>query len=116
MRIIIAGSRDVDRDWMLGELNSSRILNMAAWTPTIISGGARGADAIGEEWAKIRGLPIERFDADWPKGRGAGFERNQIMAKNADYLLAFWDGTSKGTKHMIDIAIKEGLWVKVFQK
>jgi len=37
------------------------------------------------------------------------------MSNNADGLIAFWNGKSKGTKHMIDIATKDGLKVRVIR-
>ena len=36
------------------------------------------------------------------------------MAKNADCLLAFWDGESRGTYNMINTAKKRKLKVRVF--
>lgn len=58
------------------------------------------------------GLTI--FKADWDKhGKAAGFKRNTEMAKYADALIAFWDGKSKGTKHMIDTAKSHNLKVRV---
>ena len=60
--------------------------------------------------------PIKRFPADWENlGRGAGYVRNVQMAFYADALIAFWDGESRGTKHMIDIAKEKGLMVRVIQ-
>ena len=80
----------------------------------IVSGCARGADSVGELFASRRGLPIKRFPADWKQhGKSAGYLRNKEMAEYANGLLAFWDGKSRGTKHMIDTAKKKGLDVKV---
>ena len=68
----------------------------------IVSGTARGADALGEQYANEHNLPIKQFPADWDKyGKRAGYLRNNQMADYADYLVAFWDGKSPGTKHMI---------------
>ena len=54
----------------------------------------------------------QRYPADWEQyGPRAGYIRNSEMAKVATHLIAFWDGRSKGTKHMIDIARKAGLYV-----
>ena len=55
-----------------------------------------------------------RFPADWDKyGKAAGYKRNGEMARNADALIAFWDGKSRGTKHMIDLAKKYDLQARV---
>lgn len=68
----------------------------------VVSGGARGADAAGEVWARRQGCAVEVFPADWELyGRGAGPRRNGQMADHADALVALWDGVSSGTKDMI---------------
>ena len=52
--------------------------------------------------------------ANWDTfGKRAGYIRNQEMANNADALVAFWDEESKGTRHMIEIAKKQNLAVRV---
>ncbi len=110
MRTIIAGSRECnDKRELLSALED------CGWTPTVvISGAARGADRLGEVWAAEFDIPCERFPADWDAhGKAAGYRRNVQMADNAEALIALWDGASKGTKHMIDIAKHKGLRVHV---
>jgi hypothetical protein len=69
---------------------------------------------MGERWAKENNLPIERYPADWDNhGKSAGYRRNAEMAENAEALLALWDFKSRGTKHMIDLALKAGLVIYV---
>lgn len=86
---------------------------------TIVSGCANGADTLGERFAKEFDLKLQLFPADWSKGKGAGYARNTEMAKFASdeecngVLIAFWDGKSRGTKHMIKTAEKCGLRVFV---
>ena len=54
------------------------------------------------------------YPAQWDKyGKRAGYRRNEQMAEVADGLIAFWDGQSKGTKHMIDIMTEKNLPTKV---
>lgn len=111
MKTIIAGGRDfTDFDilWM--------ILCAISDPPTeIVSGGARGADKLGEKAATDVGIPLKVFRANWDLyGKSAGYKRNVDMAIYADALIAFWDGKSRGTKHMIDIAIKNNLIVRVY--
>ena len=73
----------------------------------IISGGARGADAIAERYASEHGIPITVYPADWERyGRGAGMIRNKQIIADADVVIAFWDGASKGTKNSIELARK----------
>lgn len=110
MRTIIAGSRGcTDMRELLAALQS------CGWAPTVvISGTARGADKLGEMWAADAGVPCERFPADWDRfGRSAGYRRNEQMADHAEALIALWDGASRGTKYMIDIATRKGLRVYV---
>ena len=99
MRIIVAGSRDFNNYEVLDKILSCEI------NPpfdTIISGDARGADILGAEWGARHGIPIQHFPAYWETyGKAAGFIRNAEMGEYADMLIAFWDGKSKGTAHMI---------------
>lgn len=70
---------------------------------------------MGEAFAEAEGLTVRRFPADWDlHGRSAGYIRNEQMAEYADGLIAFWDGSSRGTRHMINTAKKAGLHVRVF--
>jgi hypothetical protein len=81
---------------------------------TVVSGGAKGVDALGERYAVEMNLPLHIYEADWEQhGRAAGPIRNRKMAENADALIAIWDGKSKGTKNMIETAEKKGLLVYV---
>lgn len=82
----------------------------------LICGGAKGADTLGEDYAKFRGWDIEYFIPDWHNdGNGAGMRRNTLMANRADGVIAFWDGKSKGTKQMIAISKYRGRMVRVFK-
>lgn len=117
-RVIIAGSRSFD-DYDMLVKTMDMVLQNITDEIQVVCGMAAGADTLGERYAKERGYQIAYFPADWKKyGRAAGFNRNQEMAKNADALVAFWDGKSKGTKHMLDIAQRYGLRVRLkpFQK
>jgi len=77
---------------------------------TVISGTAAGVDVHGERWAEEQGIPVEKYPADWNKhGKSAGHIRNAEMADVADALVAIWDGESRGTKGMIELALKKGL-------
>ena len=80
----------------------------------VISGRALGADLLGEIYAKENNYIVKHFPAKWEEhGKGAGFIRNAEMAKYGNMLIAFWDGESKGTKHMIEISQKKGMEVHV---
>ena len=107
MKLIIAGSRNVTE---YDELKHA-IVNLSIVihdVTEVVSGGARGADALGEKFAKEYNIPLKIFPANWDKhGKSAGYIRNAEMAKYADTLLALWDEESRGTKHMIDLMSKE---------
>lgn len=110
MKLIVAGSRDFE-DYALV---CKELDNLHEEIREIVSGVARGADLLGEQWARSIGKPIKQFPADWDThGKSAGYKRNIQMGHYGTHLLVFWDGESKGTSHMINIAQKAGLWVKI---
>lgn len=112
MKVIIAGGRDFDDFNLLCE-KCDHILSQQT-DIEIVSGTANGADKLGEKYAIQKGHTIKQFPADWEKhGRRAGYKRNLEMAAYADALIAFWDGHSRGTKHMIDIAETGNLKIKI---
>ena len=81
----------------------------------IFSGTARGADRLGEQYAEQNNIVLKKFPADWDThGKKAGYLRNEAMALEADALIAFWDGDSPGTSHMIDLAKAKGIPIKVY--
>ena len=112
MRIIIAGSRSF-QDYILLKTTMDKLVKKIKAEITILSGGAYGADKLGELWARVNNYPIKLYLPDWEVGRKAGPLRNEEMAKNADGLVAFWDGRSEGTKDMIELAKKYKLKIKV---
>lgn len=103
--IIVAGGRDFN-DYEYLKKTLSSIINSAINNEfEIVSGTARGADRLGERFAVEYNLPIKKFPADWDKyGKSAGYKRNYEMAKYAKACVIFWDGISRGTGHMIDLA------------
>jgi len=113
MKVIIAGSR-IFEDYQFMSIMCDNILGVRD-DIEIVSGGAKGADKLGERFAKERNLPLTIFHAEWDKyGKSAGYKRNVQMADYGDMLIAFWDGKSSGTKHMINLAEKKGMEVNVF--
>lgn len=80
----------------------------------IISGGAKGVDRIAETHAKKLGYEFEAFLPDWDKyGKSAGMRRNSQLVDAADFLVAFWDGQSRGTLDSINKALKKGILVRI---
>lgn len=113
-KVIIAGSRDF-QDYTLLEAKMDHLLtNRVDEGITILCGLARGADKLGERYAKEHNHQIEYYPADWNTyGRSAGYRRNEQMAQNADALVAFWDSKSRGTQHMINLAKKYNLAIRI---
>lgn len=112
-KVIIAGSRGFSNYDLLKSKMDYFLSNMTDKIQ-IVSGTARGADQLGERYANEKGYSIQRFPADWEhEGKSAGYKRNVKMAEYADALVAFWNGSSRGTKHMIDIAQSHKLRIRV---
>lgn len=100
MKVAIIGSRSFS-DY---ELVCNTLDPIKDKITSIISGGARGADRLAEKYAHENSISTVIFLPDWEKnGRGAGVIRNKLIVKECDICIAFWDGTSKGTKHTIDL-------------
>lgn len=116
-RVVIAGGRTFqDYDLLSARCKDILADKMGTFEVTILSGGAKGADQLGERFAKEHNLDIEYHKADWKSfGKRAGLIRNAEMAENADALIAFWDGASSGTKNMIDNAYQNGLIVDIIK-
>ena len=104
MKLIIAGSRTFTDYKKLCEVCNQILQDQN--NIEIVSGAYyRGADKLGEKYAIEKGFKLTKFPADWNKfGRAAGPKRNEQMANYADALIAFWDGKSKGTNNMSDLA------------
>lgn len=106
MRLAIIGSRNCPP------------IDIAPYLPfvpdKIVSGGAKGADTYAKEYALKNGIPIIEFLPDYKKyGRKAPLIRNMQIVDNCDFLLAFWNGTSRGTKFTVDYAEKRGVPIKM---
>ena len=121
-RVIIAGSREMADYEAAKKAISEAFSEIGGGAPVrVVSGHCRGADILGERYAREHGLELAVFPAEWNRyGRRAGFIRNTRMAEFATEegsegtLIAFWDGQSRGTKMMIGIAEKKGLSIHVF--
>lgn len=109
-KVIVAGTRTFKNYALLENRLVHFLSGRKPSEVIIISGGAKGADRLGEKFAKEKHCNLKVFPADWITfGNSAGYRRNAEMSKVANACVVFWDGRSKGTKHMIDIAEKEGL-------
>jgi hypothetical protein len=112
VKTIIAGSRSID-DYAL----VSQAIKEAGFPITeVVSGGARGVDALGEQYGRENNIPIKVFPADWETyGKAAGSIRNKVMSEYGEALIAIWDGISSGTADMIRQAEQKNLQVCVIR-
>lgn len=123
MRTIIAGGRDIgyskDINKMIREIFAIfEFINECPWRSEIthiLSGKCKkGVDVVGELWATANGIPILPFEANWPLfGLSAGPIRNEEMAKVADGLILYWNGKSKGSRSMLELAEQYNLELHV---
>lgn len=113
MKLIIAGSRTFN-DYKKLCAECDNILQDQTNIEIVSGAHYKGADKLGEQYAKERGYKLTLFPANWNKyGKSAGPKRNLQMAEYADMLIAFWDGKSKGTGNMIDLAKQSKLRVTI---
>ena len=117
IKLIIAGGRDFTNSSAVAKQIGLIVKREGLKGPdqiTVISGCARGADTVGAQVARKNNITVIEYPAQWDTyGKSAGYRRNEQMAKAATHLLAFWDGNSRGTAHMIEYARKCGLDVTV---
>ena len=113
--VVIAGCRtyynyEEAKDYIVSSLSEYKATDQI----TILSGGCKGADSLGERFARENGFPIKRFLPDWEKyGKAAGPLRNKQMVDVCHKVICFWDGKSKGTKSLIQYARKSAKDVAV---
>jgi hypothetical protein len=113
-KVIVAGGRDF-KDYPLLKKTLDKLLKHKTEVQ-IVSGLAKGADSLALEYAVEKNLPVKKFPANWNEfGTMAGYQRNIQMAQYADACVCFWNGKSRGTKHMIRIARESKLQVRTIK-
>ena len=115
MKIAIVGGRDFDDYKKLCAVMEP----YKKYCSYEICGEAKGADSLGKKWAEENNIEVKNYPADWDKnGKAAGHIRNEEMAQESDFIVAFWDGKSKGTKNMIDncLRLKKSILVIFYNK
>jgi len=105
----IVGSRDFpDLGFVRNKLKDYNI-------GEIVTGGAKGVDKAAEKYAYKNGIIVDIKEPDWDEfGKSAGPIRNSKIVNKAEYLIAFWNGSSKGTKDSINKAISDEIPVDIF--
>ena len=109
MKVAVVGSR------------SLCVTNLEKYLPEetteLISGGAAGVDTSAREYALAHDIPLTEFLPDYQRyGRVAPLKRNISIIENADLVLAFWDGTSRGTRFVIKNCKQRGVPIRLFQR
>ena len=108
MKVAVVGSRSIKNADI-----SEYIPNEAT---EIITGGAVGVDRLAEREARKRGIPLKVFLPDYEKhGKSAPLVRNKLIAEECDMLIAFWDGSSRGTVFTWRYARSKGKPVKIYK-
>ena len=106
MRVAVIGSRGL----MVDDLGKY----LPNETTEIVSGGAKGIDSCAREYAQQHGLKLTEYLPEYGRyGRSAPLKRNITIIESADLVLAFWDGTSRGTKYVIDNCRKRNIPVEI---
>lgn len=114
IKLIIAGTRTfTDYAYMKRKLDKHF---MRYRDITVLTGGARGVDTLGERWAFWWWWTVMQYIPDYQNhGKYAPILRNQEMVENATHAICFWDGKSKGTEDLIRKAKKWGLKVRIIR-
>lgn len=113
MKLIVAGSRNIT-EYETVKTAIDNLVNQGMKITAIIEGTAKGVDRLASQYAIEHGIENIRVPAEWKLyHKGAGSVRNQKMAEIGDALLALWDGSSRGTMNMINIANNKGIPVTV---
>jgi len=111
MRVAIVGSRRFSEP--------SRVIDYVNALPpraSIITGSASGVDAAATKAARAKGIAVQVIPASFDELADAGraAARNQRLVDACDVLVAFWDGSSKGTRATVERALDSGKEVHVF--
>lgn len=123
--IIIVGSRNFNDYHLMSYITDRMLVNHVGDDIQVVSGGAKGADALAKLYAKDKGYGYIEFTADWKtEGKKAGYLRNEKMQVSVASLsdaescgracLAFWDGASPGTKHNFSLCTKLNTPLKIY--
>lgn len=119
MKLAIIGSRGFNDYDFLKQTVSEFLKNNLLNCTHIVSGGAKGADTLAQQFALEHELEMIVFKPNWKLyGNRAGFIRNTDIVENADIIIAFWDGNSTGTKDALDkaTALNKRTIVKIYKQ
>lgn len=101
MRIAVIGSRVYEFPELVEDF-----VSFFRPDDVLVSGGAWGVDSIAQKKAREMDRECRIFYPDWERdGKVAGFKRNKFIVDDSDYVVAFWDGVSKGTLSSMKMAM-----------
>ena len=111
MKVAIVGSRHFTEP--------ARVADYVKSLPSkasIITGSASGVDAAATKAARDKGVPVHVIPASFEELADASkaAARNQRLVDACDVLVAFWDGSSKGTRATVERALDSGKEVHIF--
>ncbi len=111
MKVAIVGSRRFSDPNRVTEY-----VNSLPPRASIITGSASGVDAAATKAARAKGIPVQVMPASFDELADASksASRNQRLIDACDVLVAFWDGSSKGTRTTVDRALDSGKEVHIF--
>ncbi|HXM71751.1 MAG TPA: SLOG family protein [Candidatus Dormibacteraeota bacterium] len=111
MRVAIVGSRRFSEPARVSDY-----VNALPPRALIITGSASGVDAAATKAARAKGIPVQVIPASFDELSDAARSaaRNQRLVDACDLLVAFWDGSSKGTRSTVERALDSGKEVHVF--
>lgn len=117
LKVVICGGRDFYGSEVFTEFVDDCLAEIKKdHKITVLSGHCSGVDTMAEEYAKANGYEVRIFPAEWARyGKVAGPKRNLQMANEADTVIAFWNGSSRGTGNMIETAkkLKKAVYVRM---
>lgn len=102
-------------DWALFKNTMEEFIVRYGIPTMVVSGGATGADAMAEKWAKGHAIPIQILRPDWKKyGKAAGILRNTDIVAACTHVVAFPSQKGKGTQDTIRkaIAARKAIMIK----
>jgi len=113
--IAVIGSRGFN-DEIFFDLKLRHLISNIQEDITFVSGGAKsGGDKLIKYWCKKNNYPLIEYLPDYEKfsGKVAPIKRNHTIVDNSDFLIAFWDNISNGTKYTINLAREKKIPVRI---
>jgi len=115
LKVVIAGGRDFDDFELMEEKLDSLLQNYDHRDIEIVCGCSRSIDKLGEKYALKNNMETSHFVSNKEFGKRSVYLKNEEIAKYSDCLVAFWDGKSKGTEMMVNLAKRNDLKIRIIE-